>query len=154
MTRSAPALPSLLRRAALLLALAVASVPALAAPPTDGDINRLLSASRAQSMIDTMLPQIEAMQQQQFQQVAAQRQLNAQQQEQLKRIQARTSQTPQPATATAGLSVGWRGWSGLRGTAQVRPCSLGRAIHGAHAPATGPTPPSTVSCRPWGRIPL
>ncbi|NHN23195.1 hypothetical protein G6046_19960, partial [Bacillus amyloliquefaciens] len=56
MTRTAPALPSLLRRAALLLALAVASVPALAAPPTDGDINRLLSASRAQSMIDTMLP--------------------------------------------------------------------------------------------------
>lgn len=93
MTRFAPALPSLLRRAALLLALAVASVPALAAPPTDGDINRLLSASRAQSMIDTMVPQIEAMQQQQFQQVAAQRQLNAQQQEQLKRIQARTSQT-------------------------------------------------------------
>ena len=93
MTRFAPALPSLLRRAALLLALAVVSTPALAAPPTDGDINRLLSASRAQSMIDTMLPQIEAMQQQQFQQVAAQRQLNAQQQEQLKRIQARTSQT-------------------------------------------------------------
>ncbi|MBA0329655.1 DUF2059 domain-containing protein [Stenotrophomonas hibiscicola] len=93
MTRTTPALPSLLRRAALLLALAVVSVPALAAPPTDGDINRLLSASRAQSMIDTMLPQIEAMQQQQFQQVAAQRQLNAQQQEQLKRIQARTSQT-------------------------------------------------------------
>lgn len=94
MTRFAPALPSLLRRTALLLALAVASVPALAAPPTDGDINRLLSASRAQSMIDTMVPQIEAMQQQQqFQQVAAQRQLNAQQQEQLKRIQARTSQT-------------------------------------------------------------
>ena len=43
-------------------------------------------------MIDTMVPQIEAMQQQQFQQ-AAQRQLTAQQQEQLKRIQARTSQT-------------------------------------------------------------
>ena len=36
MTRTVPALPSLLRRAALLLALAVASVPALAAPPTDG----------------------------------------------------------------------------------------------------------------------
>jgi hypothetical protein len=86
-------LPSLLRRATLLLVLAAASAPVLAAAPTDGDINRLLSASRAQSMIDTMLPQIEAMQQQQFQQVAAQRQLNAQQQEQLQRIQARTSQT-------------------------------------------------------------
>ncbi|CAM0122654.1 hypothetical protein SMG44B_30435 [Stenotrophomonas maltophilia] len=33
----------------------------------------------------------------------------------------------------------------MRGTAQVRPCSLDRAIHGAHAPATGPTPPSTGS---------
>ena len=85
--------PSVLRRATLLLVLAAASTPVLAAAPTDGDINRLLSASRAQSMIDTMLPQIEAMQQQQFKQVAAQRQLNAQQQEQLQRIQARTSQT-------------------------------------------------------------
>ncbi len=35
------------------------------------------------------------------------------------------------------------GWVRLRGTPQVRPCRLGRAIHGAHAPATGPTPPST-----------
>ena len=31
----------------------------------------------------------------------------------------------------------------MRGTLQVRPCKLGRAIHGAHAPATGPNPPST-----------
>ncbi|SET41567.1 hypothetical protein SAMN05720615_104102 [Stenotrophomonas indicatrix] len=37
------------------------------------------------------------------------------------------------------------GWVRLRGTLQVRPCKLGRAIHGAHAPATGPTPPSTDS---------
>ncbi|MFT2132931.1 hypothetical protein ACMV5Z_15815, partial [Stenotrophomonas maltophilia] len=33
---------------------------------------------------------------------------------------------------------------------------LGRRIHAAHAPATGPTPPSTVFRdlleRPWGRI--
>jgi len=35
------------------------------------------------------------------------------------------------------------GWLRLRGTLQVHPCKLGRAIHGAHAPATGPTPPST-----------
>ncbi len=52
------------------------------------------------------------------------------------------------------------GWVRLRGTLQVRPCKLGRRIHAAHAPATGPTPPSTVSCellepaadggcRPW-----
>jgi len=82
-----------LQRAALLLVLAVASLPALAAPPSDGDINRLLSASRAQAMLDSMLPQIEAMQQQQFEQITRQRQLDSQQQEQLQRIQARTAQT-------------------------------------------------------------
>ncbi|OWB46941.1 hypothetical protein B7H27_08485 [Stenotrophomonas maltophilia] len=49
---------------------------------------------------------------------------------------------------------GMAGWVRLRGTLQVRPCKLGRRIHAAHAPTTGPTPPSTVSCRPWGRIPL
>ncbi|KAF1013447.1 MAG: hypothetical protein GAK31_03596 [Stenotrophomonas maltophilia] len=93
MTRPAYRFPTLLRRGVLLLGLALATAPALAAPPSDGDINRLLSASRAQTMIDTMLPQIETMQRQQFEQIAAQRQLNAQQQEQLKRIQARTNQT-------------------------------------------------------------
>src|SRR5690606_1666878 len=82
-----------LQRAALLLVLAVASLPALAAPPSDGDINRLLSASRAQAMLDSMLPQIEAMQRQQFEQITRQRQLDPQQQEQLQRIQARTAQT-------------------------------------------------------------
>ena len=82
-----------LHRTALLLALALASVPALAAPPTDGDTNRLLSASRAQAMLDSMLPQIENMQRQQFEQVTQQRQLTPQQQEQLQRIQARTAQT-------------------------------------------------------------
>ncbi|MET3152413.1 UNVERIFIED_ORG: hypothetical protein ABIC77_003672 [Stenotrophomonas geniculata] len=35
------------------------------------------------------------------------------------------------------------GWVRLRGPLQVRPCKLGRRIHAAHAPATGPTPPST-----------
>ncbi|PJO52918.1 hypothetical protein CR156_12370 [Stenotrophomonas lactitubi] len=47
------------------------------------------------------------------------------------------------------VSCGMAGWVQLRGTAQVRPCSLGRAIHGAHAPATGPTPPSTTPRGCW-----
>ncbi|WP_416055916.1 DUF2059 domain-containing protein [Stenotrophomonas maltophilia] len=93
MTRFIPALPAGLRRAVLLLTLAVASAPAVAAPPSDSDINRLLAASRAQSMLDAALPQIEAMQRQQFQQATAQRQLTPQQQEQLQRIQERTNQT-------------------------------------------------------------
>ncbi|CAQ44280.1 hypothetical protein Smlt0700 [Stenotrophomonas maltophilia K279a] len=41
-------------------------------------------------------------------------------------------------------SWGMAGWVRLRGTLQVRPCKLGRRIHAAHAPTTGPTPPSTV----------
>ena len=94
-----------LHRTALLLALALASVPALAAPPTDGDINRLLSASRAQAMLDSMLPQIETMQRQQFEQVTQQRQLTPQQQEQLQRIQARTAQTLRQALSWQQLRL-------------------------------------------------
>jgi uncharacterized protein len=83
-----------LTRLALSLVLTFAAVaPALAAPPSDADINRLLAASRAQTMLDTMLPQIEAMQRQQFQQVAEQRQLDETQRAQLQRIEARTNQT-------------------------------------------------------------
>ncbi|AVK73221.1 hypothetical protein CEQ03_22770 [Stenotrophomonas maltophilia] len=47
---------------------------------------------------------------------------------------------------------GMAGWVRLRGTLQVRPCKLDRRIHAAHAPATGPTPPSTVS-RGWWWVP-
>ncbi|MBA0419600.1 hypothetical protein EGJ24_10380 [Stenotrophomonas maltophilia] len=43
-------------------------------------------------------------------------------------------------------SCGVARWVQLRGTLQVRPCKLGRRIHAAHAPATGPTPPSTDFC--------
>ncbi|PJO50830.1 hypothetical protein CR156_00720 [Stenotrophomonas lactitubi] len=51
----------------------------------------------------------------------------------------------QPQQQRQKLAIrGMAGWVRWQGTAQVRPCSLGRAIHGAHAPATGPTPPSTV----------
>jgi hypothetical protein len=83
-----------LTRLALALALGLAAiVPALAAPPSDADINRLLSASRAQSMLDTMLPQMEAMQRQQFQQVAEQRQLDDARKAQLQRIEQRSNET-------------------------------------------------------------
>ncbi|RBG04379.1 hypothetical protein BRN33_10895 [Xanthomonas oryzae pv. oryzae] len=86
--------------------LAVAAPAALAQAPSDADINRLLAASRAQTMLDTMLPQIEAMQQQQFAQLTAQRQLDADQQAQLQRIQERTRQTVRKALS----------WSELRPT--------------------------------------
>jgi len=104
MTRFIPALSTALRRTVLLLALAAASAPALAAAPTDADINRLLAASRAQSLLDGMLPQLEAMQRQQFEEIARQRQLTPQQTEQLQRMQQRTT-----ATLTKALS-----WQQLR----------------------------------------
>lgn len=93
---------SLLRRRLprLLLALGLAlasATPAFAAAPTDTDINRLLAASRAQTMLDSMLPQMEAMQQQQFAQLTQQQQLSPDQQTQLQRIQQRTSQTMREA---------------------------------------------------------
>ncbi len=84
-------------RPMLALLLALAALPALAEPPGDADVNRLLSASRAQTMLDGMLPQIEAMQQQQFDQLVAQHALDAGQQERLRRIQERTRQTVRTA---------------------------------------------------------
>ncbi len=83
-------LPRLLLATGLLLA---SIAPALAAPPTDADINRLLAASRAQNMLDSMLPQMEAMQAQQFTQLTANEQLSADQKARVQRIQQRTSQT-------------------------------------------------------------
>ncbi|AVY65027.1 DUF2059 domain-containing protein [Xanthomonas translucens] len=83
----------------LLLAalLALAASPALSEPPSDGDVNRLLSASRAQNMLDSMLPQIEAMQRQQFAQLTAQRPLDAAQQQKVQQIQERTQATVRKA---------------------------------------------------------
>ncbi len=76
--------------------------PAWATPATDADVNRLLAASRAQNMLDAMLPQMEAMQAQQFAQFAqiAERQsLTPEQKAGLQRIQQRTSQTLRQALA-------------------------------------------------------
>src|SRR5690606_14607250 len=52
-------------------------------------------------------------------------------------------------------SMGMAGWVRWRETPYTRPCGLGRGIHAADTPATGPTPPSTDSaiCRTRGRIP-
>ncbi|WP_065469675.1 DUF2059 domain-containing protein [Xanthomonas bromi] len=102
-TSSLFAVRSLARRLLLAALLAVAAPAALAQAPSDADINRLLAASRAQTMLDTMLPQIEAMQQQQFAQLTAQRQLDAEQQAQLQRIQERTRQTVRKALSWSEL---------------------------------------------------
>ena len=76
--------------AAALLALCTAT--ALAAPPSDADIERLLKASRAESMLIAIQPQMEEMQRQQFQQSIAGKTLTAEQKADVDRIQARTSE--------------------------------------------------------------
>ncbi len=65
---------------------------AWAAPPSDAQVERLLKASRAQGMLDAVLPQMEALQRQQFQQFATDRALTPGQQAEAARIQQRTTQ--------------------------------------------------------------
>jgi hypothetical protein len=87
-------------RLLLAASLALASTaPAWAAPATDADVNRLLAASRAQNMLDAMLPQMEAMQAQQFAEIAQKQSLTPEQKAGLQRIQQRTSQTLRQALA-------------------------------------------------------
>ena len=72
--------------------LALFTASAFAAPPSDADIERLLKASRAESMLGAILPQMEAMQQQQFEQLTAGKDLTAEQKAEVERIQSRTNE--------------------------------------------------------------
>ena len=78
---------SLLLAAGLVLCTSAAA----ATPPSDADIERLLTASRAQSMLDAILPQMEAMQRQQFDQITAGKDLSSEQKAEIERLHARTS---------------------------------------------------------------
>jgi len=80
-------------RGVVLALLAGFAVVAHAEPPSDADVNRLLAASRAQTMLDSMLPQLEQMQRDQFAQIAKERALTPAQQVQLQKVQERTRQT-------------------------------------------------------------
>ncbi len=76
----------------LLSLMAAITTPALAREPTDEEIERLLTASRAQSMLAAIQPQVETMQREQFAQLTQGKTLSAQQQAEIQQIQARTSQ--------------------------------------------------------------
>ena len=78
---------SLLLAAGLVLCTSAAA----ATPPSDADIERLLTASRAQNMLDAILPQMEAMQRQQFDRITAGKDLSAEQKAEIERLHARTS---------------------------------------------------------------
>ncbi|KAF1712474.1 hypothetical protein CSC70_02850 [Pseudoxanthomonas kalamensis DSM 18571] len=83
-------LHSLLRL--LLLSCLFATASALATPPSDAEIDRLLKASRSEDMLKAILPQIEDMQRQQFAQLTAGKELSETQQAELDRIQTKTSE--------------------------------------------------------------
>ncbi|KRG72110.1 DUF2059 domain-containing protein [Pseudoxanthomonas dokdonensis] len=76
----------------LALALALVCMHAAAREPSDADIEKLLAASRAQSMLSALIPQMEAMQRQQFEQVMSGKDLTAEQRQEVERIQAKTSE--------------------------------------------------------------
>ncbi len=65
---------------------------ALAAEPTDADIEKLLQASRAESMLNAIIPQMETMQRQQFDQLMAGKELSAEQRAEADRILAKTNE--------------------------------------------------------------
>ena len=79
--------------------LALSAAAALAAPPSDADIERLLKASRAQSMLNAILPQMEEMQRQQFEQITSGKDLSAEQKAEVQRIQSRTNEIVRKALA-------------------------------------------------------
>lgn len=81
----------LLPRLLLAACVALSAFTATAAPPSDADIERLLTASRAQGMLDAILPQMEAMQRQQFEQITAGKDLNTEQKAEIERLHVRTS---------------------------------------------------------------
>ena len=77
----------------LLIALALAaSAPAFAAEPTDADIDRLLKASRAESLLAGVVPQMEAVQQQEFDKHFAGKEMTEEQKAEVARIQAKTQE--------------------------------------------------------------
>ncbi len=65
---------------------------ALAAEPSDADIEKLLQASRAESMLNAIIPQMETMQRQQFDQLMAGKEMSAEQRAEADRIMAKTNE--------------------------------------------------------------
>ena len=83
---------TLLQKLLVGASLALCAASAFAAPPSDADIERLLKVSRAESMLNAILPQMEALQRQQFDQLTAGKPLSAEQKAEVDRIQSRTNE--------------------------------------------------------------
>lgn len=75
----------------VVVALACAGT-AFADEPTDADIDRLLKASRAESLLAGVVPQMEAVQQQEFDKHFAGKEMTEEQKAEVARIQAKTQE--------------------------------------------------------------
>jgi hypothetical protein len=76
------------------------ALPAVAQkPPSDTDIERLLRATGTENMVGALIPQVEAAQRQQFEQITAGQELNDAQKQEMDAIQARTSEIVRKALA-------------------------------------------------------
>ena len=91
MIASSPNAARLLPRLFVIVALAVVA-PAFAAEPSDADIDRLLKASRAESLLAGVVPQMEAVQQQEFDKHFAGKEMTEEQKTEVARIQAKTQE--------------------------------------------------------------
>ncbi len=65
---------------------------ATATPPSDADVNRLLSVSRMQAIHDSMIPQLETMEEKQFDQMAAKHTLSTEEKAKMVQILERSKQ--------------------------------------------------------------
>ncbi|MET0654668.1 MAG: DUF2059 domain-containing protein [Pseudoxanthomonas sp.] len=92
-------IPRLLARLLGAVCLTLCTVTALAAQPSNADVERLLKASRAESMLNAILPQMEEMQRQQFEQITSGKDLTAEQKAEVARIQSRTNEIVRKALA-------------------------------------------------------
>lgn len=79
-------------RFVFLAGLLLAAGMAAAAEPTDADIEKLLQVSRAQSMLTAVVPQMEVMQRQQFDQLMAGKELTPEQRAEADRLLAKTNE--------------------------------------------------------------
>lgn len=92
MSPTSSLLPRVFRIVLLAVLFSAAALPALAAEPTDADIDRLLKASRAERLLASVIPQMEAVQQQEFDKHFAGQQMTDEQKAEVARIQAKTNE--------------------------------------------------------------
>lgn len=97
-----------MKRFALAVMLLFCALPAFAAPPSDAQVDELLVLMRVRQTLDTILPQVQASQQQMVQQLIADRQLSAEARQKLDRITEKSAAHVRAALAWERLQPLYR----------------------------------------------